>query len=462
MTLRRLKTFSKGGVHPSQHKIGAAAPIVAVELPDTLVLPLAQHIGAPARPVVKKGDRVERGQMVAEAAGPVSAPIHSPVAGTVAKIDKTPDAQGRPADAIFITRDPQAPLPCPAFPSPAPPPGDDAPSPEAILQAIRSAGIVGLGGATFPAHVKLSPPPGMKADVLVVNGAECEPWLTNDDALMQAAAAEVADGVWLLARAAGVERAVIGVEANKPRAIEALRQAVEQSGTRAGGVAITVEALRTKYPQGGEKQLIKALTGREVPSGALPVAVGAIVQNVATAAAVSRAVRLGEPLMERVVSVTGPNVARPGNYRAAIGIPLRALAEAAGGVPADTGKIVLGGPMMGRTATNLDAPVTKGTSGLLMLPEADAARHAPEPCIRCARCVSVCPMGLEPYLLATLSRLGRFDDAEQAHIMDCIECGSCSYTCPSWRPILDYIRLGKGRVAEAIRARKARDNKPKQ
>ncbi len=307
---------------------------------------------------------------------------------------------------------------------------------------------MGLGGASFPTRVKLAPPPGSKAEILIVNGVECEPYLTNDHALMLERPEEILRGITLLMRAVGIPRAVIGIENNKRDALELFRQNL------GGFSGIEVIPLKVKYPEGGEKQLIEAVTGREVPSGGLPIAVGAIVQNVATVYAVWQAARYGTPLIERVLTVTGPSVRRPGNYRVPIGASLREVIEFAGGIPEDTGKIILGGPMMGRSAATIDTPTTKGISGVLMLPESLSRRETPQPCIRCGRCVGACPMGLEPYLLATLSKLSRWEDAENGQVLNCIECGSCSFICPSARPLLDYIRLGKTRVAAIVKSRK--------
>lgn len=291
----------------------------------------------------------------------------------------------------------------------------------------------------------------MKADLVIINAVECEPYLTNDHALMLEEPDAILAGTRLLMKAAGVERAIIGVEANKQNAIDLLRRRIAELGIN----GISVTELTVKYPQGGEKQLIEAITGKEVPSGALPIATGAIVQNVATAYAISQAVRFGQPLIERVVTVTGPSVQRPGNYRTAIGVSVASLIQQAGGVPADTGKIILGGPMMGKAIVNIDAPTTKGVSGILLLPESMSQRPRIEPCIRCAQCAFACPMGLEPFLLATLSRFGEWEEVEKEKIMNCVECGCCSYSCPSSRPILDFIRLGKQTVGAAIRARQS-------
>lgn len=441
-----LKTFKIGGVHPPENKISANAKIEELALPKTVFIPVAQHIGAPATPVVNKGDAVKVGQLIAKSSSFVSTNIHAPVSGKVKKVDVAPDSTGYTKQGIFIDVE-----------------GDDWMEEidrsetlvkttdldgKTIIQKIQDAGIVGLGGATFPTHVKLVPPMGMKAHVLLINGVECEPYLTSDHRLMLEKPDEILVGTELLMKAMNVEKAVIGIENNKPDAIQLL---TEKAKNYKG---IEIVALKVKYPQGGEKQLIKAVTGREVPSGALPIAVGAVVSNVGTAFAVYEAIQKNKPLFERVVTVTGKGVKKPSNFKVRIGTPTSELIEAAGGLPEKTGKIISGGPMMGKALASADVPVTKGTSGILILDEKSASRTEYMECIRCSRCVSVCPMGLEPYLLMTLGEKQIFDRAEQERVMDCIECGSCSYTCPSSRPLLDYIRFGKAKVGVIMRSRK--------
>lgn len=437
-----MRTFKIGGVHPTENKLTAGKAIVDIKVAPELTIMLSQHIGAPAKACVAKGDHVEQGQKIAEAAGVVSAALHSPVSGTIVKIAGAKNPQGFTVESIVIKTDATQPEPEKIQRR-----DTTAMAPEQIVKTIADAGIVGLGGATFPTPVKLTPPPAFKAELVIINAVECEPYLTNDHALMLESPDDIIEGTRLLMRAAGVDRGVIAIENNKTDAISLLR-------TRLGNATdISVMSLKVKYPQGGEKQLIEAVTGRRVPSGALPVATGAIVQNVATAYAVARAVIYGEPLISRIVTVTGKSVANPGNYRVPIGTPLRYLLEYAGGLPDSAGKVILGGPMMGRTAMTLDSFTVKGLSGLLILDREESRRREAEPCIRCASCVSVCPMGLEPYLLSTLSRAGRYDEAEHDNIADCLECGSCSYICPSSRPILDFIRVGKQKVMANIRAR---------
>lgn len=441
----KLHTFKIGGVHPAENKIAAGQPIVNMPLPAEVVLPVAQHIGAPAKPIVNKGDKVKRGDCVAEAGGFVSAPVHTPISGTVTKIDVCRTPQGLPVQAIFIKSDETDREADRQARENAKPIRDKSElsvlDGKAIIDIIKNAGIVGLGGATFPTHVKLSPPPGSKAEVVIINAAECEPCLSCDDQLMREQPREIAKGVEFLMRAAGVNRGVIAIENNKPEAIRAMTETANNIP------GLEVKVMQVKYPQGGEKQLIEAVIGKEVPSGGLPIATGAIVQNVATAYAVYRAVVYGEPLMERVLTlhdgVTGKNLRVP------LGTNLKSLVETD-----DYEKIILGGPMMGRTASTLDTPMIKGNSGIL-LDKRYAHRREVEPCIRCGFCVTACPMGLEPFLLSTLSRLKDWEEAEAQKIANCIECGSCSFACPASRPIVDYIRLGKSTVMGIMRARAA-------
>lgn len=441
-----LKTFKIGGVHPPENKLSAGKPIEVLPLPTSVFIPVAQHIGAPAVPVVKKGDNVKVGQVIARSSSFVSTNIHSSVSGTVKRVDFLADSSGYPKQGIYI--DVQGDEWLEEIDRSVELKKEFNPDSEEIIRKIQEAGIVGMGGATFPTHVKLVPPKGMKAEVLLINGVECEPYLTSDHRLMLERPDEILVGTSILMKALNVEKAVIGIENNKPDAITLL------SNKCKGYNGISVIALQVKYPQGGEKQLIKAVTGKEVPSGGLPIAVGAVVNNVGTAYAVYEAVQKNKPLFERVVTVTGKKVANPSNLLVRIGTSTSLLLEAAGGIPEKTGKIISGGPMMGRALASVDVPVTKGTSGVLLIPEEEAKRDTVNACVRCSKCVSVCPMGLEPYLLMTVSEKQIFDRAEENHIMDCIECGSCSYICPAGRPLLDYVRFGKGKVGQIIRSRK--------
>ncbi len=440
-----LKTFSLGGVHPPENKLSAAKAIEVLPLPKQAFIPLNQNLGAPGVPQVNKGDEVKVGQLLAKGEAFISSNVHSPVSGKVLKIDQVMDPSGYKRAAIVINVE-----------------GDEWMegidrsdnlvkdinlSQKEIVDKIHDMGIVGLGGATFPSHVKLMVPDGKKADVLIINGVECEPYLTSDHRLMMEKGEEILVGTSILMKGLGVERAIIGIENNKPDAIQKMRELA------AAFPGIEICPLKVKYPQGGEKQLIKATINREVPSGKLPIEVGAVVNNVGTAFAVYEAVQKNKPLIERVVTITGKSLANPGNYMVRIGTPIGNLIEQAGGLPEDTGKIIGGGPMMGKALLSADTPIVKGSSGILILREKESKRVEVKNCIRCARCVSVCPMGLEPLLLAQLGESEMWEEAENEKIMDCIECGSCQYTCPSGRPLLDYIRLGKFNVGKIIRNR---------
>lgn len=444
-----MSTFKIGGVHPHDNKqYSAHQPISDCPLPKKAIIPLVQHIGAPAQPIVEKGEKVRVGQLIAKAGGFVSANVHAPFSGTITKIDTTTDAWGLSMPAIFM--DVEGDLWMDGIDSSDDLVRETTLEPKEIIDRITAAGIVGLGGACFPTHVKLMPPPGKKAEVLIVNGVECEPYLTCDHQLMMERGEELIIGIQLLMRALGIQRAIIGIEKNKPDAIAHMQKLASRV------LGVSVMPLNLKYPQGGEKQLIDACIHRQVPSGALPIEVGAVVDNVATVFAVYEAVLKRKPLISRIVTVTGPNVAKPGNYRVRFGTPLTDLVELAGGVPENTGKIIGGGPMMGRAMNNLDMPANKRVSGLLFLPEEESRRVEPENCIRCAKCVSACPMGLEPYLLARQAELQQWDGMEAHNIMDCIECGCCTFTCPSHRPLLDFVRLGKATVGGILRARSAK------
>ena len=447
-----MKTFPIGGVHPSENKLSGAKPIEVLPLPDAVAIPLAQHIGAPAAAKVAKGDKVLTGQLIAEASSFMSANIHAPVSGTVTAVDMVPNGQGLRQVMITIKRE-----------------GDEwaegidrsetlvrecALSSAEIIARIKDAGIVGMGGATFPTHVKLSVPPGKKAEALIINGVECEPYLTSDHRTMLEHGEELLVGVTILMKAIAVEKAYIGIENNKPDAIAHLRKLAEWYK------GIEVVPLKVKYPQGGEKQLIAAVTGREVPPPpALPIDVGAVVCNASTTYAVYQAVQKNKPLIERVVTVTGKHVASPRNLLTRMGTPISKLLEKAGGLPDGDVKVINGGPMMGRAMVNLDSPVTKGCSGITVLDGAEARRGVEGPCIKCAKCVAACPMGLEPYLISKLSRRKMWERAEQERVTDCIECGCCQYSCPANVPLLDYTRHGKQTVMGMIRARAAQAKK---
>ena len=441
----QFKTFRMGGVHPPEGKITSGKAIETFPIGTEMVFMASQHLGAPSEVLVAKGDKVLVGQPIAKATGFVSAQLHSSVSGTVTKIDKVVDASGYPKPAIYITVEGDEWMPeidrsetlgreCNL-------------DPKAIIDLVSQAGIVGMGGATFPAHVKLSVPPGKTAEYLIINGVECEPFLTSDHRLMLEKPEELLVGISILRKALGNPKTVVGIERNKMDAINLL---IEKAKNFEG---IEIQPLIVKYPQGGEKQLIEAVTKREVPAGKLPIDVGCVVQNVGTAFAVYEAVQKHKPLFERVVTVTGPSLTQPGNFMVRVGTPISKLLEAAGGLPEDTGKVISGGPMMGKALKNIDAPVTKGTSGILVLPKKLAERKTPDSCIRCSKCSQGCPMGLEPWLLYKLGQGSDTEWMEREDIMSCIECGCCSFTCPANLPLLDYIRLGKGMTGAMIRAR---------
>ena len=443
-----MKTFPIGGVHPSENKLSSAKPIEVLPLPEVVNIPLAQHIGAPAVAKVAKGDKVLTGQLIAEAGSFMSANIHAPISGTVTAVDLVANGQGLRQMMITIKRE-----------------GDEwvegidrsdklvkecsLPAQE-IIAKIKEAGIVGMGGATFPTHVKLSIPAGKKAECVIINGVECEPYLTSDHRTMLEHGEELVVGVTILMKAVGVEKAYIGIENNKPDAIAHLSKIAAQYK------GIEVVPLKVRYPQGGEKQLIAAVTGRQVPPPpALPIDVGAVVCNASTTFAVYQAVQKGMPLIQRVVTITGKNLKEPKNLLTRMGTPVSALIAAAGGLPENAGKVINGGPMMGRAMVNLDSPVTKGCSGITVMSEKDARRHEASQCIKCAKCVAACPMGLEPYFLSKMTQKKNWDELEARMITSCIECGCCQSTCPAYLPLLDWVRLGKQTVMGRIRARAA-------
>ena len=451
------RTFRIGGIHPEENKLTHEVATKKADLPKQAIFPLSQHIGAPAKPVVKKGDRVRVGTMIAEAGGFVSAPIFSSVSGTVAKIDTAIDATGYRKPAIYVTVN-----------------GDEWEksidrsdkletveahpelTPEEIVKRIKDAGVVGMGGACFPTFIKLTPPPTAKAECVIINAVECEPYITADFRLMMEHADEILIGLELLMIGAKVTTGYIGIETNKPAAIELLTQkCAEKFGS--SKYKVEVVPLKQRYPQGGEKQLVDAVIQRQVPAPpAIPVNVGAIVQNVGTAFAVYEAVMKHKPLFERYTTVTGKKLQNPGNFLVRMGTPMQDLIDACGGMPEGDHKLLAGGPMMGKALTSTEVPICKGTNSVTIISDEEARRKEPQPCIRCAKCVSVCPMGLEPYLLAKLSEVKNWERAEHEDIVSCIECGSCQFTCPAHRPLLDNIRQGKSTVMGIIRARAAK------
>ncbi|MBR4566188.1 MAG: electron transport complex subunit RsxC [Prevotella sp.] len=452
-----IRTFSIGGIHPEENKLTHEVATKVAALPKQAIFPLSQHIGAPAKPVVQKGDKVKVGTLIAEAGGFVSAPIYSSVSGTVFKVDTAIDATGYRKPAIIINVE-----------------GDDWEeridrstrleqvkdhpelTPEEIVERIKKAGVTGMGGAGFPTFIKLCPPPTAKAECVIINAVECEPYITADYRLMMEKADEILVGLELLMKAAKVTKGYIGIETNKPAAIELLTKKLAELNSPLS-TQVEVVPLKQRYPQGGEKQLVDAVIRRQVPAPpAIPVNVGAIVQNVGTAYAVYEAVMKNKPLFERYTTVTGKLLKNPGNFLVRMGTPMNDLIEACGGMPEGDNKLLAGGPMMGKALTTTEVPVCKGTNSVTILSGDDARRKEAEPCIRCAKCVSACPMGLEPYLLAKLSEVKNWERAEHEDIVSCIECGSCQFTCPAHRPLLDNIRQGKGTVMGIIRSRAAK------
>lgn len=448
----KFRTFKIGGVHPEENKITRDIPTVKAELPKQAVFPLSQHIGAPAKPVVKRGDKVKVGTLIAEAGGFVSAPVYSSVSGTVAKIDTAVDASGyrKPCIIINVEGD-EWEESIDRSDKPETLAGHPELTPEEIVNRVKIAGVTGMGGAGFPTFIKLCPPPTAKAECVIINAVECEPYITADFRLMMEHPDEILVGLDLLMKAAKVDKGYIGIEANKPEAIELLTEKTKDNPN------VTVVPLAQKYPQGGEKQLVDAVINRQVPAPpAIPVNVGAIVQNVGTAFAVYQAVMKHKPLFERYTTVTGKSVSKPGNFLVRMGTPFKQLIDSCGGLPEGDNKVLSGGPMMGKAVATLDVPVVKGTNSITILTGKDAYRSRVQPCIRCGKCVDACPMGLEPYLLATLSSFKQYDRLESEDVTSCISCGSCQFTCPSHRPILDNILQGKGVVMGMIKARAAK------
>jgi electron transport complex protein RnfC len=433
-----LKTFRLGGIHPADNKLSASVPLATLPIPKQVTIPIIQHIGAPAKVIVQRGDTVKVGQVIAQHEGFISSNIHASCSGRIGIIEEVMDSSGFKHLAVNIRVK-----------------GDDwletidrtdglveaiALSCEEIVARVMEAGVVGMGGAGFPSHAKIKVPEGKHIDTLIINGVECEPYLTADHRLMLEKPREIIVGVRVLMKALGVSRAIIGIEDNKHDAIELFANLLAEEKE------IEVQPLEVQYPQGGEKQLIQAVLNREVPSGGLPADVGVIVHNVGTTFAIYEAVQKNKPLIERVVTVTGKEVKQPSNLWVRIGTPVIDLITAAGGLPETTGKVISGGPMMGKAIADLEVPVAKGTSGILMIPQSETKRAEEYNCVHCGKCIEACPMGLEPYRLLLLSKAGQSEKSKRENVLDCIECGSCSFVCPSNRPILDYIRLSKTKV----------------
>lgn len=443
------KTFSLGGIHPNDSKISKDAAIEVLPLTDTVYISMAQHLGAPAEPVVAAGDVVKVGTVIGKPTGFISGYVHSSVSGTVKAVEPRADIAGNMVMHVAIAVE-----------------GDEWEdsidrssaivrecnlSKEEILAKVQNAGVVGLGGASFPTHVKLNPPKDKKAVALILNGTECEPFITSDDRIMRERPVEILIGAEIMMKVLGVDKTFVGIEENKPEAIASMSAAAKDFA------GIEVVVLKKRYPQGGEKQLIDAVIGRQVPSGALPIDVGAVVQNVATSLAVYEAVQKNKPIIDNSVTVSGYCMPVQHNYLVRVGTPISKIMEAAGGIPKDAAKIVSGGPMMGKAIANIEAATVKANGSILVMTEKETRRGPQSNCIRCGKCASACPMGLEPWLLNKLAVVGgRYDELEKERIFDCIECGCCLYTCPANIPLLDLIRINKAEVMKIIRGRAAK------
>ncbi len=432
-------SFPMGGIHPDKHKITTDCPIIDAGLPETVTIPVKQHIGAPAKILVNKGDKVKVGTLLADSDGIVSADVHSSVSGEVMKVEDVAAANGYEEKMITIKVE-----------------GDEweenidrTPdvvkeinfTPEEIIAKIREGGIVGMGGAGYPTPIKTSIPEGKKADILIINGIECEPFLTADDRLMVEKAEQIIMGARVINRALGIQNAIIAIDENKPQAIEVLTSLSKRY------IGVNVKVCKTKYPQGGEKQLIRAITGKDLPSGKLPIDMGCIVQNVGTIFAVYEAVLKNKPLFERIITVSGDACVHPCNYRVRIGTPISYLIEKSGGLSDEVGKIILGGPMMGSAIVNISAPATKLTSGVLLFKKEMADKGEPENCIRCGKCTQVCPAGLRPFAIKqAISYNAPVEEIRKLRAGDCIECGCCAYSCPAHLPLLDYCKIAKQEI----------------
>ena len=432
-------TFPMGGIHLDKHKTTAACPIIQAPLPAIAVIPIKQHIGAPAKILVSKGDKVKTGTLIADADGIVSADVHSSVSGEVLKIEDVEGASGYVEKMVTIKVEGDV----------WEPEIDRTPeivreinlTPEEIIAKIREGGIVGMGGAGYPTPIKTTIPEGKKVNLLIINGIECEPFLTADDRLMIEKAEQIIMGARVLNRALGIQNAVIAIDENKPEAIERLTALSKLY------VGVNIKVCKTKYPQGGERQLIRAITGKELPSGKLPVDIGCIVQNVGTTFAVYETVLKNKPLFERVVTVSGNGCLHSGNYLVRIGTPISDIIGQSGGLATDVEKIILGGPMMGSAIINTNAPITKLTSAVLLLKGDEFAKHEPSACIRCGKCALVCPAGLRPFAIKqAVCCNDPSETLRRLHVGDCIECGCCAYTCPAGIPLLDYCKIAKQEI----------------
>ncbi len=441
--LKKAKTF-RGGIHPNEYKeLTENFPFEIMPNPKQIIVPLSQHIGKPANPLVKKGEEIKAGAVIAEPDGFVSVPIHSSVSGKVTKISKESNVGGFPKDAIIINASDENEIEI--MPSLDP----DKITPDEIRQRVKDAGIVGQGGAAFPTYIKLTSPKDKTIEYVILNGCECEPYLTRDDRFMLERPNDVVAGLKIIMKALGVEKGAIGIEDNKPEAISVMSKAIE------GQSDLSIAPVKTKYPQGAEKMLIKAVLNREVPPGKLPLDVGVVIQNIGTAIAVADAVIKGEPELTAALTVSGLGINQPKNLIVRVGTPLADILEYCGGVKDDAHKVVVGGPMMGVAQFDFSAPVMKATSGILVLTEDEVKAHEETPCLKCGMCVGVCPLNLTPTKLARYSQLDKIEEAEALGISVCMECGTCAYTCPANIPLVQWIRLGKQRVAKLQKEKKS-------
>jgi electron transport complex protein RnfC len=440
-----MNTFRLGGVHPQENKLASDSAIELFPLQQKAVIFVSQHLGAPSTPVVQKGDKVKTGQLLAKAETFICANTHSPYTGVISKIDVATDFNGYKKLAFYI--DVEEDEWCEEIDTSEDIVQDIKLSSQEIVERIKDRGIVGLGGAAFPTHVKYMVPEDKHVDYIIINAAECEPYLTSDNRLLLEHTEEILIGIEIMKKAVKVDKAKIGIETNKPQAIAALKALVSKyPGTE-------VVPLKTKYPQGAEKQLIYALTKREVPSGKLPIEVGCIVNNVGTAFAIYQAVQKNRPLIDNILTFTGKGVTNNKNLLVRVGTSIQAIIDYCGGLPEDTGKVINGGPMMGKAMMDLSAPTTKTTSSILVMTNKESSRKKTTNCLRCGKCVSACPMGLEPIQIALLAKQERWEEAEKECAMDCIECGSCLFTCPAGQPLLDIIRVAKSKIGAIRRAR---------
>jgi electron transport complex protein RnfC len=446
VTPAKSKTF-RHGVHPHDRKdLTRERALERIPFPDEVVLPLSQHLGGPSAPIVKPGDRVYRGQKIAEATGFVSVPLHASATGTVKAIEKRPHPTGRMDDAIVIACDPASPQ---TLYEERPIEWEERPVEDLILE-VQDGGFVGLGGAAFPTHVKLTVPEGKRVQYFLVNGSECEPYLTSDHRIMLEWTDSIVLGIRILLRILGAEKAFLGIEVNKPDAIAAMEGAIPAD------LPCEVVPLRTKYPQGAEKMLVEAVLHREIPSGKLPIDAQVLVQNVGTVAGVGERFTMGQALIERIITVSGPGVRDPRTLIVPVGTRLSYVLEHCGGLTDDARQVLFGGPMMGSPQVNLEVPVLKGTSGIVCLTEEQVFDRREYPCIRCSSCLDACPVFLNPSQLGALARVGRYEEMLQYHLTDCMECGSCSYVCPSNIPLVQRFRVAKGILREKQAREKAK------